>query len=208
MQTSPETQRRGRPRDGRKQDAILDAAQHLFYAHGVEGVAIETIAAEAGVSKMTIYNNIGDKIAVFEAVVMRETAVMKSALDQIDAGGATLQERLVSFGQALMQFLNRPELIAGGIMIAQEAAKHPDLANRFFNAGPGRVRNMLATVIADAQSQGQLAADDPQRAAEDLVALWRGFEPALPHAVTNPGDLIWRVDRGVRLFLRAHAAQP
>jgi len=56
----------GRPRDPAKVEAILDTSWRLFLARGVEGVTVDTIAAEAGVAKMTLYAYFPDKRALFQ----------------------------------------------------------------------------------------------------------------------------------------------
>ena len=51
----------GRPKDPGKRAAILDAAKRLFVSQGFERVSMDQIAAEAGVSKLTVYSHFGDK---------------------------------------------------------------------------------------------------------------------------------------------------
>ena len=65
--------RRGRPRDPERSRRIMEAARNHFYAHGLERASVDAIAAEAGVSKMTIYSNFGSKEGLFEAVVQDRT---------------------------------------------------------------------------------------------------------------------------------------
>jgi len=43
---------------------ILDAASRLFYARGLHAVGVDTIAAEAGVTKKTLYDRFGSKEAL------------------------------------------------------------------------------------------------------------------------------------------------
>jgi hypothetical protein len=59
----------GRPLDAAKRRAIIDTAAHLFFHNGYAATAIEQVAADAGVSKVTIYNQFGDKRALFIAAV-------------------------------------------------------------------------------------------------------------------------------------------
>ena len=59
----------GRPKDPAKREAILAAAQVLFLGNGYEGSSMEAIAAEAGVSKLTLYSHFKDKEALFSAAV-------------------------------------------------------------------------------------------------------------------------------------------
>ncbi|MEU7075533.1 TetR/AcrR family transcriptional regulator [Streptomyces narbonensis] len=49
----------GRPRPARKR--LLEAAARRFYADGVSATGIDTITAEAGVAKMSLYNNFSSK---------------------------------------------------------------------------------------------------------------------------------------------------
>lgn len=207
--TTAQPRRPGRPRDAAKHDAILDAARALFFARGVEAVPIEAVAAEAGVSKVTVYGHFGDKLTLFEAVVAREVATMHAALTTPDTEDRAIEERLVAFGTSLMRFLTTPEVENFDRLLGQEAQRRPDLARRFFDAGPGRCRAFLAGLIAEAAARGELAPDDPTAAAEDLLALWQGMLPIMCrlHLQASPDqpDIAARVRRGVRLFMRAHA---
>jgi TetR/AcrR family transcriptional repressor of mexJK operon len=198
----------GRPKDGTKHDAMLDAARRLFFERGVEAVPIEAVAAEAGVSKVTVYGHFGDKLTLFEAVVAREVAAMHQGLATPDPTGKGIEERLLAFGMALMGFLTRPDIAAFERMLGPEADRHPELARRFFEAGPGRCRALLARAIEEATAAGQLAPDDPMLAAEDLLSLWQRMLPVTRRLGLEdaPGtaDVAARVRRGVRLFMRAH----
>ncbi len=56
----------------RKHDAIAGAALVLFVRDGYERTSVDAIAAEAGVSKRTVYSHYGDKENLF-LLVLRET---------------------------------------------------------------------------------------------------------------------------------------
>ncbi|HAL89775.1 MAG TPA: transcriptional regulator, partial [Erythrobacter sp.] len=60
-----DAKRPGRPTDEAKRDAILGAAGASFLEHGFAASSIEQIAADAGVSKVTVYNRFGDKRGLF-----------------------------------------------------------------------------------------------------------------------------------------------
>ena len=51
----------GRPKDPAKRLAILEAAKRLFMQNGYDGSSMDAIAAEAGVSKLTVYSHFTDK---------------------------------------------------------------------------------------------------------------------------------------------------
>src|ERR1700741_2067937 len=67
--------RLGRPpkqREGEVEERILDAARKVFLERGFEGSSVDEIAVAARSGKPTIYARVGDKRALFTAVVMRD----------------------------------------------------------------------------------------------------------------------------------------
>jgi len=198
----------GRPKDLEKREAILDAAQALFAERGIDGVPIEAIAARSGVSKVTVYGHFGDKATIFDSIVQRETDRLKLALCQTPSG-TSLEDTLTSFGMALIDMLTQPCHLALDRAVSLEAQRNPDLGRRFFAAGPGQVRTMLTMLLSQAQEQGLVQLDDPECAAEDMLALWLGFDAIERRFCGSciPDETVLRahVARAVRLFLKANA---
>ena len=56
-QSEPASRARRKP----ARDALLEAAAKRFYAYGLTGTGIDTITAEAGVAKKSLYNNFASK---------------------------------------------------------------------------------------------------------------------------------------------------
>jgi AcrR family transcriptional regulator len=52
---------------GRARQRLLEAAARLFYADGLAATGIDTITAEAGVAKMSLYNNFSSKADLVHA---------------------------------------------------------------------------------------------------------------------------------------------
>lgn len=202
----------GRPKDLEKREAILDAAQQLFAEKGLQGAPIEAIAAASGVSKVTVYAHFGDKAAILEAIVAREADRLSQELTAEVGGEGGLEDRLVRFGQALVAMLGEPCHVALDRALSLEAHRNTEVARRFFEAGPGRVRGLLAQVLAEAMARGEVAPGDPQEAAEDLMSLWLGFGMIQRRFVdcrkASAAEDEVAVRRAVRLFLRASTAVP
>ena len=57
----------GRPSRRPARDALLEAAARRFYAFGVTGTGIDTITAEAGVARKSLYNNFASKAELVTA---------------------------------------------------------------------------------------------------------------------------------------------
>ena len=49
------------------QDRILETADRLFYGQGIRAIGVDTIAAEVGISKRTLYNHFPSKDAHLSA---------------------------------------------------------------------------------------------------------------------------------------------
>jgi len=63
--------RRSRPLAAPTREVILDTAERLFAARGVEGVAVRDLAREMGITASSLYNHFRSKQALYEAVLER-----------------------------------------------------------------------------------------------------------------------------------------
>lgn len=171
----PRPRRAGRPADSAKRLKILEAAAQSFFDGGFAGTAIEQVAADAGVSKVTIYNQFGDKRALFTAAVESECEKMRGyfSLDEMPPG--SIRERLMAIGEAMLAFLHRPEMIQFERRIAAETEHEPAIGAAFLEAGPWRMKQAFSAWLAHACAAGELAIPDTDLAAEQFVALCKGM---------------------------------
>ncbi len=166
---------------------------------------METVASRAGVSKVTVYRYFPDRQALLEAGVLAEMERIEAAQRTSPAPSghdADLAVRLQQFGTGLMQFLACANAVAFYASLAGELSRHPDLARRFWDAGPGRTRHNLVQLIIQANQNGELHVPDVELAAEQLFGLWQGFTN-LQYALGIPDTtgLDRRVEAGVQMFL-------
>ena len=106
---------------------ILAAADKLFYTQGIRAVGVDTVAAEAGVSKRTLYNHYPSKDALIAAYLTARFKTMEPsdapAREQI-LGYFDRLERLFADGgfrgcpyvNAVTE-LGDPDHLAGGIAV-------------------------------------------------------------------------------------------
>jgi AcrR family transcriptional regulator len=89
------------PRSARQR--ILDTAFRLFYAHGVRGVGVDTVIAESGVAKATLYKHFPSKDDLVLAYLDRVDELWRGQLEAAaDAAGANPREQLVAMFDALV----------------------------------------------------------------------------------------------------------
>ncbi len=64
-------------------EAILEAAEALLTEQGLHGARMEDIAARAGVSVGTIYNHVGDRQVLLDALFAAKRAELVSRMDAV-----------------------------------------------------------------------------------------------------------------------------
>ena len=91
-------------------ERILETADRLFYQRGIRAVGVDTIAAEIGISKRTLYNHFPSKDQLIAAYLQRRFTVAplsdKPPLDQILGTFDRLERGFASRGFRGCPFVN------------------------------------------------------------------------------------------------------
>jgi AcrR family transcriptional regulator len=156
---------------GRKQTQILNGAAAIFAQDGYDGASMSRIAAEAGVSKGTLYNYFPSKADLFIATVRRDCSNwIELVFDEIDTS-ASAETTLRSVGLQMIGLLVSDPALTMFRMVIAEAEKFPELAEAFYKAGPARAIAHLSAYLGGACARGELAIPDRDFAAEQFYAL-------------------------------------
>lgn len=194
-----------------KRAQILEGAAAVFAQDGYEGASMSRIAAEAAVSKGTLYNHFASKADLFAAYVEREcTRSLSRVFDGVhesDDPAATLH----AIGRRIVRMMVSPTGVTVYRVVVSEAEKFPELARVFYEAGPARAIAHMSRWLAQQDRRGRLSVADPEFAAEQFFALCqtRLSLRCRLHLVTDPGpdaiDPI--VNAAVAMFLGTYALQ-
>jgi len=200
-------------RSVRKREAILEAATELFLTREYAGTSMEDIAVAAAVSKQTVYKHFNDKETLFREV----------ALGSVGPVGSTFQAEVTAASEATdvpaaLRILARsyvtavmnPVLLRRRQLVLREAGRFPDLARRYYEGGPRRAIETLATTFTRLTERGELDLDDPQVAAKQFAYLVVGepLDTAMFRGAgrrTTRRELHALADAGVTVFLAAYA---
>src|SRR5690349_24752425 len=60
-------------------ERILETADKLFYLQGIRAIGVDTIAAEIGISKRTLYNHFPSKDALIAAYLQRRLRLIPTS---------------------------------------------------------------------------------------------------------------------------------
>jgi AcrR family transcriptional regulator len=104
-------------------DRLLDAANQLFYAEGIQTVGIDRIIEQAGVAKATLYNNFASKEELVQAYLRsRHDRTRRMNIDAIASVDDPMQKILAVFDAQAGQFR---EPTFNGCAFASAAAEEP-----------------------------------------------------------------------------------
>src|SRR5690606_14243315 len=160
----------GRPKDLAKRAAILDAAVRMFTRLGFEGASMDQIAAEAGVSKLTVYSHFGDKEALFGETGRVVCASLMPHDLFVPDPEAPLRAQLAAIGRASSPLCTRGEALATARLMMRPGAA-ARFCRRCWQPGPGRTRRAFATFLAARAARGELDLPDVQGAARQFFGL-------------------------------------
>ncbi|VXC75942.1 TetR family transcriptional regulator [Pseudomonas sp. 8Z] len=164
----------GRPKDPAKRRAILEAAKCLFMRHGYDGSSMDAIAAEAGVSKLTVYSHFTDKVTLFSAAIEAKCEEQLPELLFALADDVPLEKQLLDIGHGFLALVNSSESVQIHRLMINLASQESKLAQLFYEAGPKRIQEEMELLLGKAAQHGLLAIDDAARAADHFFCLLKG----------------------------------
>jgi AcrR family transcriptional regulator len=157
-------------------ERILETADRLFYLRGIRAVGVDTIAAEIGISKRTLYNHFPSKdeliAAYLERRFTRAPASDKPPVEQILGTFDRLERGFASKGFRGCPFVNAvAELGAGDHSVRKIAVAFKesrriwfrDLLKQLGVADPEGLATQL-TLLVDGSIAQDLVRNDPSMA--------------------------------------------
>jgi len=164
----------GRPKDLGKRAAILDAAKRLFTQTGFDGTSMDQIAAEAGVSKLTVYSHFGDKESLFSAAIRAKCEEMMPSTLFLSGLEGSLREQLTAIARAFLGLITSEEAIAMHRMMMMPGTGDSHVRELFWQAGPQAVKDALTEFLRARVARGELAITDLSATASNFLCLVKG----------------------------------
>lgn len=123
----------GRPPAGeieKRKQKILSVATKLFIAKGYDKTTLAEIGREAGVTKRTIYDHIGDKDTLFQTICMECLPQSLELHFEPHSSGKTARESLKILAKMILDYSLSDENINLTRMLMVERQRFPDLVKR------------------------------------------------------------------------------
>ena len=174
-----------------RRNAIIDAAQVLFFAKSYDEITIEAVAEKAQLAKGTVYLYFKSKEEVYSAVALRGARILNKLMKQKIRGKKNGLEKAFATGEAYFQFFKEnPHYFK----VFSEAGDR-DLCNEYktsqelFDASYENLEIVLNAVI-EGEKDGSIKPDLDSRltaifliqSTKSMIELTPGFEMYLKQA--------------------------
>ena len=153
-----------------KREQLIETALRLFARHGYRATGIDTILAEAGVAKMTLYHHFKSKDELIVAALRRRDAEWRGwFMDRVSKFAATPRARLLAVFDVLEEWFRDREY--HGCSFGQAATEFRDPRHAVHKMASEHKQQLLAYFRELASAAG---AKDAELLAQQIALLVEG----------------------------------
>ena len=191
----------GRTLSAVKRARIIHAGKVVFLGSGFGAASMDVIAANAGVSKMTVYRHFRSKELLFAGVI---NELCQQIIDEDLEKILVLppKQALGKFARKIVAILFARETIELHRIVIAESRRFPKLGRLFYQSGPAACIEMLELYLQRHGRAGLVRHGPPRRLAEEFLDLIRGY----PHlrmllgidSRPSPSEMRRRIESAVR----------
>jgi AcrR family transcriptional regulator len=150
-------------------DQLFQTAAQLFYRQGYRATGVDTIAAESGIGKMTLYRHYPSKDDLIVAYLRDSDRIFWSGFEQITGDASNPRKKLLAFFEALQGYVLSEACY--GCPFLNAAAEYPDPDHPAHRVAVEHKRGVAARFRALAEAAGAVR---PEALAAALVLLMDG----------------------------------
>lgn len=103
---------------------LFHTAARLFYQHGYRAIGVDTIAAESGIGKMTLYRHYPSKDDLIVAYLRDSNQEFWHQFEQITKDAPSASEKLLTFFEVLQSYVLSPDCY--GCPFINVASEYPE----------------------------------------------------------------------------------
>lgn len=150
-------------------DRLLATAAELFYRHGCHATGIDTVIAEAGVAKMTLYKHFASKEDLVAATVSHLDEVFAARYEGVLAEDGQAADRLLKLFGEVERWTQSGDFF--GCPFVNLCAEYPEHSNPVHLAAAENKRRMLSAIERVTREAGT---PHPEQVARQLQILLEG----------------------------------
>lgn len=206
--STPTASRRGRPRSAERIQRVLDAATSQFLQLGFDRTSMDSVAQEAGVSKVTLYTYYPSKDDLFAAVVSTLSDKVAGMAVSHDMDPSDPRGALTRLGAQFLLLMRDEQVVAQQRVLFNLAGKQEKVCRAFYDQGPARIIQGIAKYLEAAHRVKSLQVEQPVIAADQFLSMLLGaanFKVLLGLDRAEKEQELVHINACVDTFLRAFA---
>ncbi|AOM83820.1 TetR/AcrR family transcriptional regulator [Salisediminibacterium beveridgei] len=137
-------------------ERILDAAINLMCEKGFSSTSVRVIAAEAGVSEMTLFRKFKNKQAILDEITEKYTNTFSSSKIFAEDWTYDLETDLKNLSRTYQDFMNKHKNIVR--LAYKESGAHDEISEGL-TENPKLMRNHLSSYLNEMQKKGLVTND-------------------------------------------------
>ncbi|NJD06226.1 MAG: helix-turn-helix transcriptional regulator [Methylococcaceae bacterium] len=153
---------------------ILRAAADIFLHSGFSGASMDAIAEAASVAKATLYNQFGNKQALFEAIVRSRCEQLLETATRFDSRAAEPAVGLAAVGRAYVGLHYASQFLELLQLAIAEQRNFPDLVVLVFQTSQEPAQRRLTDYLRWLDRRQALRITDAEVAAQQFLGMLTG----------------------------------
>lgn len=150
-------------------ERLFETAARLFYQHGYRAIGVDTIAAESGIGKMTLYRHYPSKDDLIVAFLRDSNEDFWQYFEKSTQEAPTARQKLLAFFEALQGYVTSPACY--GCPFINVATEYPEVGYAGHQVALEHKQSVLARFTQLAEEAG---APQPEALANALHLLMDG----------------------------------
>jgi AcrR family transcriptional regulator len=180
-------------------EKLFETAARLFYQHGYRAVGVDTIAAESGIGKMTLYRHYPSKDDLIVAFLRDSDEKFWEYFEQNTHAASTPRAKLLAFFAALQDYVTSSECY--GCPFINIAVEFPEVGYPGHQVALEHKQKVLARFCQLASESGAAA---PEKLANSLFLLMDGAYMAARMFGASPANPAANVAQAAQQVIDAH----
>lgn len=180
-------------------EKLFQTAARLFYQHGYRAIGVDTIAAESGIGKMTLYRHFPSKDELIVAFLRHRNEAFWCYFEQCTNDAPTAQAKLLAFFEALQQYVISPACY--GCPFINVASEYPEVGYAGHQVALEHKQSVRDRFMHLAKEAG---ARQPEALANALLLLMDGAYMAARMYGASPSNPAATVAEAARQVIDAH----
>ena len=150
-------------------DRVFQTASRLFYQNGYRAIGVDTLAAESGIGKMTLYRHYPSKDDLIIAYLKDSDQLFWQNFEEITKEAGSPPEKLLAFFEALQEYVTTSACY--GCPFLNVATEYPEIDYPGHQVAIAHKQSVRARFLLLAEEAG---AQSPEVLADQLYLLMDG----------------------------------